>query len=208
MTFVKVALFALLLVALLAPVSAPPVSAGTIHRCVEHDHRTDYSQGCAEENTRCGSFASTPCAINATVGSHCHNHRHCSENGCSNHCHRHVHHESPCTLWHWNIYGGLPDPGLSYPPGPVRNHPIDERDDEYDAPHLSESLEFGMLPDDYVPPDSSCTTEQGDTQILPGGLGPVTPLSTPQVISSAPPPGEAENLEEWQCESSHYESCE
>ena len=180
MIFVKVAAFALLLVVLLAPLSTPPVSAGTEHRCPEE--HTDYRPACAAhpENTRCGSFCFYAVCHICTPGSHCHNHQHCSDNGCSNHCHRHIHHESPCTLWHWNIYN-LPDPGLV--------HPVTQRMDDYDAPHLSESLEFGMLPDDYVPPDSSCTTEQGDTQILPGGLGPVTPLSTPQVISSAPPPG-------------------
>ena len=153
MNFVKATLFALLLVALLAPVllapvSAPPVSAGDIHRCVEHDHRTDYSKGCAEGNERCGSVCFYAVCHRCTKAFHCHNHRHCDDDGnCSNHCHRHEHHESPCTVWHWNIYGGLPDPGASYPPGPILDpHPIDKRadryaadPDRYDAPNLNDS---------------------------------------------------------------------
>ena len=215
MNFVKAALFALLLVALLVPVSAPPVSAGTIHRCPEHDHRTDYSQSCAAhpENTRCGSFCFYAVCHQCTVGSHCHNHRHCSGDSCSNHCHRHEHHESPCTLWHWNIYGGLPDPGLSYPPGPVRNHPTDRRadrygaPDRYEAPNLNDSLEFGMLRDDYVPPTSPCTVEEGNTsrgvtQLLPGGdLGLGVPLPTPGVLVSTPPPGE---VRDWKSNNKNY----
>ena len=187
MIFVKVAVFALLLVVLLAPVSVPSVSTPTVsshwERCRDAEgkpHHYDYSQDCDAVQLRCGSFCFYAVCHECTPWIHYHNHRHCSEDGCWNHRHRHVGHQSPCTLWHWNIYN-LPDPGLV--------HPVTQRIDNYDAPHLSESLEFGMLPDDYVPPDSSCTTEQGDTQVLPGGLGPVTPLSTPQVISSAPPPG-------------------
>ena len=202
MNFVKAALFALLLVVLLLPLSAPPpVSAGTIHRCPEHDHRTDYSAGCAAENTRCGSICFYAVCHQCTVGSHCHNHKHCDGDGnCSNHCHRHEHHESPCTLWHWNINGGLPDPGLSYPPGPVKDHPTDKRTDKYadapdryDAPNLNDSLNFGMLRDDYEHPGSPCTVEEGDTsrgvtQLLPGeDLSPVKVLTPgdPLYVSGA-----------------------
>ena len=192
MNFVKVALFALLLVALLVPVSTPSVSAGGIHRCVEH--HTDYSVGCAAnpENTRCGSFCFYAVCHRCTKAYHCedHYHRHCNADGCWNHCHPHEHHESPCTVWHWNIYGGLPDPGGIYPPGPVYDHEPDKRADEYrdhdkyEAPNLNDSLEFGMLPDDYVHPGSPCTVEEGDTsrgvtQLLPGrGLRPLVPAST------------------------------
>ena len=192
MNFVKVALFALLLVALLVPVSTPSVSAGGIHRCEEH--HTDYSVGCAAnpENTRCGSFCFYAVCHRCTKAYHCegHYHTHCNEDSCWDHCHRHEHHESPCTVWHWNIYGGLPDPGGIYPPGPVYDHEPDKRADEYrdhdkyEAPNLNDSLEFGMLPDDYVHPGSPCTVEEGDTsrgvtQLLPGrGLRPLVPAST------------------------------
>ena len=194
MNFVKAALFAILLVVLLLPVSAPPVvSAGGIHRCAEH--HVDYSVGCAAEDTRCGSFCFYAVCHQCTVGHHCHNHRHCnSEGNCWNHCHLHEHHESPCTVWHWNIYGGLPDPGQSVPPGVVLEHTPDKREDKYrdpdlesgsnyEAPNLNDSLAFGMLRDDYVPPTSPCTVEEGDTsrgvtQLLPGAhLRPVDVLT-------------------------------
>ena len=87
----------------------------------------------------------------------------------------HTGHKSPCTLWHWNIYPHS-DPGLS--------HPVDLRDDKYrdpdlesgknyEAPNLNDSLAFGMLRDNYVPPTSPCTVKEGDTsrgvtQLLPG----------------------------------------
>ncbi len=179
MNFVKAAaLFALLLVALLVPVSTPSVSAH-LERCPEH--HTDYSQFCDSRSTRCGSFCFYAVCHECTPWRH----RHSCGEGCS---YYHTGHRSPCTLWHWNIYGGLPDPG----PG---NHRTDEREDEYDAPHLNQSLEFGMLRDDYVPPTSPCVVEKGNTsrgvtQLLPGeGLRPGTPLSTPGVLASTPPPG-------------------
>ena len=76
MNFVKVALFALLLVALLVPVSTPSVSAGTDERCEEH--HTDYSVGCRAnpENTRCGSFCFYAVCHECTVGYHCEGHYH------------------------------------------------------------------------------------------------------------------------------------
>ena len=172
MNFVKVSLFALLLVLLLAPVSTPPVSAGTEHRCEEEQHETDYSLDCASENTRCGSFCFYAVCHRCTSGRHSHG---CDDDG---NCSSHRHHESPCTLWHWNIHGGAPDPG----PGP-EDHPIDEREDEYDAPNLNQSLEFGMLRDDYVTPTSPCIVEKGNTsrgvtQLLPGeDLRPVEVLT-------------------------------
>ena len=205
MNFIKAALFAILLVVVLLPVSISSVSAGTIHRCEEHDHRTDYSEGCAAENERCGSICFYAVCHQCTVGSHCHSHRHCdSEGNCWNHCHRHEHHESPCTLWHWNIDGGLPDPGASYPPGPVLAHQTDIRKDRYgdpdlesgrnyEAPNLNDSLAFGMLREDYVPPTSPCTVEEGDTsrgvtQPLPGShlrsLDVLTP-GDPSYVSGA-----------------------
>ena len=193
MNFVKVALFALLLVALLVPVSTPSVSAGTDERCKEH--HTDYSVGCRAEpeNTRCGSFCFYAVCHECTVGYHCeeHYHEHCDADGnCWDHCHPHEHHESLCTVWHWNIYGGLPDPGEIVPPGEVLDHQTDTRADKfrdhgkYEAPNLNDSLEFGMLRDDYVPPTSPCTVDEGDTsrgvtQLLPGsGLRPLVPAST------------------------------
>ena len=70
MNFVKAALFALFLVALLVPVSTPPVSAGTPHRCPEeeHDPRIDYSLNCAAQNTRWVPSVSTLCATHARLG--------------------------------------------------------------------------------------------------------------------------------------------
>ena len=180
MNFVKAALFALLLAVLLLPVSAPSVSAGTEHRCEEEEHETDYSLGCASGNTRCGSICFYAVCHRCTPGRHSHG---CDDDG---NCSSHRHHESPCTLWHWNIYGGLPDPG----PGA---HPTDRRADRYDAPNLNDSLEFGMLRDDYVPPTSPCTVEEGNTsrgvtQLLPGeDLRPVDVLTPgdPSYISGA-----------------------
>ena len=60
--------------------------------------------------------------------------------------------------------------------------------DTYESPNLNDSLAFGMLRDDYVPPTSPCTTEDGDTQLLPGeDLEPLDVLvpGDPSYISGA-----------------------
>ena len=210
MNFVKAALFAILLVVLLLPVLLFPVSAPSVlgwsDKCVEH--HTDYSVGCAAnpENKRCGSVCFYAVCHKCEEGSHCHNHPHCDgEGNCSDHCHREEHHISPCTVWHWNIFGGLPDPGEISPPGEVLPHPPDERDDKYaadpdryDAPNLNDSLNFGMLRDDYEHPGSPCTVEKGDTsrgvtQLLPGeNLRPVEVLTPgdPSYISGVEKTGD------------------
>ena len=121
MNFIKAALFAILLVVLLLPVSAPSVVGW--HGYTGAMRRMGMPRSILLTMPRAvASLAITPgvvpsvstlCVTTCTPGSHCHNHQHCDSDGnCSNHCHRHVHHESPCTLWHWNIHGGLPDPGL------------------------------------------------------------------------------------------------
>ena len=45
--------------------------------------------------------------------------------------------------------------------------------DEYDVPHLSDSMELGLPPEGYSPPESSCVTEMDTREILPGSLSPV-----------------------------------
>ena len=167
MNFVKVALFALLLVLLLAPVSAPPSVSAHPDLCKEH--HTNYAAGCASENTRCGSF----CFYAVCHECQDRSHTVCDDDG---NCSTHYYHESPCRdgFWHWNIFPH-PDPGL--------DHQIDEREDEYDAPNLNDSVNFGMLRDDYVPPTSPCIVNKGDTsrgvtQLLPGeDLRPVDVLT-------------------------------
>ena len=158
MNFVKVALFALLLVAVLLPVSTPSVSTPLVSAHLEackdgegKPHHYNYSQECAAENTRCGSFCFYAVCHTCTPWTHTHS---CGED-CS---YSHTGHKSPCTLWHWNIFPH-PDPGLT--------HPIDKRtdryraSDRYEAPNLNESLAFGMLRDDYEHPGSPCTVEEG-----------------------------------------------
>ena len=198
MNFIKVALFAILLVVLLLPVLLLPVSPPSVlgwsDKCVEHEHWKDYSGGCAAEpeNTRCGSFCFYAVCHECTLGTH----EHCSTDSDGNTtCYTQSHHISPCTLWHWNIYPH-PDPGLS--------HPVDLRDDKYrdpdlesgknyEAPNLNDSLAFGMLRDNYVPPTSPCTVKEGDTsrgvtQLLPGeNLEPLAVLvpGDPLYISGA-----------------------
>ena len=198
MNFIKVALFAILLVVLLLPVLLLPVSPPSVlgwsDKCVEHEHWKDYSGGCAAEpeNTRCGSFCFYAVCHECTLGTH----QHCSTDSDGNTtCYTQSHHISPCTLWHWNIYPHS-DPGLS--------HPVDLRDDKYrdpdlesgknyEAPNLNDSLAFGMLRDNYVPPTSPCTVKEGDTsrgvtQLLPGeNLEPLEILrpGDPSYISGA-----------------------
>ena len=198
MNFIKAALFAILLVVLLLPVSAPPPASAhsDMDSCVEHEHWQDYSVGCAAENTRCGSVCFYAVCHECTPWRH----KHCSTDSDGNtSCYTHVAgaHKSPCLYgsWHWNIYPH-PDPGL--------NHPVDVREDRYgdpdleswnehEAPNLNDSLAFGMLRDDYVPPTSPCTVEEGDTsrgvtQLLPGeNLEPLEVLTPgdPSYVSGA-----------------------
>ena len=197
MNFVKAALFAILLVAVLLPVSAPSPASAHLEGCSDSSgkpHHYDYSQGCAAEpeNTRCGSFCFYAVCHTCTPWRH----EHCSTDSDGNTtCYSHTGHKSPCTLWHWNIYPHS-DPGLS--------HPVDLRDDKYrdpdlesgknyEAPNLNDSLAFGMLRDNYVPPTSPCTVKEGDTsrgvtQLLPGeNLEPLEILrpGDPSYISGA-----------------------
>ena len=192
MNLVKAALFALLLVAVLLPVSAPsPASAHLAEGCRDSSgkpHHYDYSQGCVGDNTRCGSVCFYAVCHTCTPWTH----THCSGSGDDRVCWSHTGHKSPCTVWHWNIFGGLPDQGLVHPIEDVRKDRYGYPD-KYEAPNLNDSLAFGMLRDDYVPPTSPCTVEEGSagmdvTQLLPGeNLRPVDVLTPggPSYVSGA-----------------------
>ena len=152
----------------LTPLGRSQVSSDP-NECEELE--TDYSRQCWADTTRCGAFCFYPICWACEPESHQNHgeHEHCSggdgpddPEDCDTHQDHGTHkfHKSPCIDWTWHLY----DP----------EHGRDLRADEYDVPHLSDSMELGLPPEGYSPPESSCVTEMDTREILPGSLSPVT----------------------------------
>ena len=125
------------------------------------------------EPTECGKFCFYAVCLDCTLTGHLHplhphTHRHCSD--CSRHTHWHrqptVYHSyevSSCTDWHWRLYDPTVAAQVSRKDGRY------DRDD-FSAPvSMTAAMEFGMVPDGYVPPTTDCIDETGDAELFDYG---------------------------------------
>ena len=155
------ALFLLVLSLFFLPEAAP--LWGDPDQCPELV--TDYSQYCHDWSTRCGAFCFYAVCLDCENEKHQDHTEHCHDRGEDDEeCHQdhsfHYFEISPCIDWFWHLYD----------PGEGRS----SRNDRYSAPHLGESLDLGLVPDDFAPPESTCVTDQNRVDVLPGGLKPVS----------------------------------
>ena len=159
-------------------------------QCMElhTDYKAQYEGLCQRadggvlENTECGNFCFYAVCLECTEQAHRnhrhrHRHQHCSLlGGCSNHYHYHTHSgshrfvTSPCTDWFWRLY----DPASAGDPS-RKDGRVGRQD--FSAPvSMNAAMDFGMVPQNYTPPTTDCTTERGTTEQFDGGL---TPLAVP-----------------------------
>ena len=149
----RTVLMAFLLLLFLAPLESQALQAHT--RLCEELEDPEYYMGPCEalhsQVTRCGSFCFYAICVDCEDWSHTHS---CGED-CS---YSHDAERSPCIEWTWHLY----DPALGR----------SSRSDSYDSHNLAAALDFGMVPEGYVPPIPPCIDERSVETILPAPAGP------------------------------------